>query len=80
MPVKPELLVLPVIVRDPSVTPTAPTFRTTIVICGVTGAVVLHVPTHGTNVAISIEMLDCAAWFCAPCCPPVALDVWLRNP
>lgn len=71
-PLKPELLLEPVIVRDPRVTATAPTFRTTRVSFGVPASAAapqvvpkVALPEEGpmTNVAISIAMLDCAAWF-----------------
>lgn len=71
-PLKPELEVIPFTVIDPNETDTAPTFLATTVIIGF---VVL-----GTNVATSIAMLDCAAWFCAPCWLPVEELVCDRKP
>lgn len=77
-PVKPEFEELPVTVTEPGVTPTAPTLRMMIVIVGVLTAFDVVAPV--LKVAISIETLDCAAWFCAACCEPVELDVLDRNP
>ena len=63
---KPAFDVVPWTTMDPRVTETEPTFRTITVL-------VPFVPVVKT--AISMATLDCAAMFCAPCCPPVALDV-----
>jgi len=82
LPTKPAFDDCPETWRLPRVTETAPTFRTMIVSEQepATPVVQADPATVEVNVAVSMLMDDWAAWFCAPCCPPVADDVWLRNP
>jgi len=69
-PIKPLLDELPWTSIDPIVTETVPTFLTTKVI----------VFAELLSVAVSMEMLDCAATFCWLCWPPAADEVWDKNP
>ncbi len=70
-PLKPLLLAVREMVSEPRVIATAPTFLTMIVIFGLPVLADVHaaplVPVPVLYVESSIDMLDCAAWFCAPC-------------
>jgi len=78
-PLNPLFDEMPVMVTLPKLIATAPTFRTSRTILQL-GLVPQFAAAEGVNVPSSTAMLDYAAWFCAPCCPPVELDVWLRDP
>lgn len=77
LPLKPTFELTPVIDMEPSVIATAPTFLTMTVILGLAFVSVLAAATNNDD---SIDIDDWAAWFCEPCCEPVASEVCARKP